>query len=262
MYGYWYSVKENYSFSKQELTELLWTALAFSFCITSYYADLFVVADDIRIVISDTLIGYFIVAFLVIFASLYAHIALQKLVGIRLGYVVKYSYWLNGIFLGLFLSVITLGKVPIISVFILPGAVILDHIPKLRLGKFRYGINTKDIARVSLAGPLSHVLIVTFLGLIFFATDKSPFVASLITANLLLMLYSVLPIPKVDSPIRMDSASDGLGLFFYARWVYVLCALTFLFYALLIWISTVFSFVMAFLLAGVVMIIYSVVLKK
>lgn len=262
MYGFWYSVRENYSFSRQELTELFWTSLAFAFMLTSYYENLFSINADVRIMITDTTLAFFVLALMVVFLAMYIHVSLQKLVGIKLGYKVKYTYWLNGILIGLFLSIMTLGKVPVLSIFILPGAVTLEHLPKLRLGRFRYGTNAKDIARVSLAGPLAHILLTMLLGIVFFITDKNQIVARLITANLLLLIYSMLPVPKIDFPTRIDSASDGLGLFFFSRKVYVLCALTVLFYAVLIWTLTIFSFVFAFILGLLALLVFSVTVKQ
>jgi hypothetical protein len=262
MYGFWYSVKEHYSFSKQELTEVFWTSLAFAFMLTSYYEGLFSVVKDVRIVITDSILSFFLLSLVVVFIILYCHVALQKIVGIKLGYNIKYSYWLNGILLGLFLSIVTLGKVPVLSLLILPGAVTLEHLPKLRLGKFRYGTNAKDIARVSLAGPLSHIILSTILGIFFFATNKNPIIAHLITANLLLMLYSMLPVPKIDAPTKMDSASDGLGLFFYSRKVYVLCAIIAIFYCVLIWFASLFSFFLAMFMGLIVMIFYTNIVKQ
>jgi hypothetical protein len=262
MYGFWYSVREHFSFSKQELKELFWTSLAFAFMLTSYYENLFSISTDVHIVITDATLAFFILAIICVFLTMYIHVSLQKLVGIKLGYKVKYTYWVNGILIGLFLSVVTLGKVPVLSVFILPGAVTLESIPKLRLGRFRYGINAKDIARISLAGPLSHILLTMLLGIIFFALDRNQIVARIITANLLLLIYSMLPVPKIDLPTRIDSASDGLGLFFFSRKVYVLCAVTVLFYAVLIWATSIFSFALAFLLGLVASLVFSVTVKQ
>jgi len=261
MYGFWYSVKENYSFTTQELKEVFWTSLAFAFTISAFYEKLFVLGNDVRIVITSSFLTFFVLALIVVFVAMYLHVGLQKLVGIRLGYKVKYTYWLNGILLGLFLSILTLGQVPVLSVLILPGAVTLEHIAKLRLGRFRYGTNAKDIARISLAGPLAHILLTMVLGVIFFSLDKNQVVAHLITANLLLLIYCMLPVPKLAIPTKIDSASDGLGLFFYSRKIYVLCAVTVLFYAALIWIATIFSFVLALLLGFVATIIYSIAIK-
>jgi predicted cation transporter len=71
----------------------------------------------------------------------------------------------------------------------------------------------------------------------------------------------MLPIPKLAMPSKIDSASDGLGLFFYSRKIYALCAATILFYAVLIWAATIFSFVLAFILGMLSTIIYSVVVR-
>jgi hypothetical protein len=263
MYGYWYSVKENYVFSKQELKELFWTSLAFAFVLASHYQKLFqFTGNDAHIVVSSEFVGFFILMLLSVFVALYFHVALQKLVGIRLGYKVTYSYWLNGILIGLFLAIMTFGKIPILSVFILPGAVKLEHLPKLRLGKFRYGTNAKDIARVSLAGPMSHILLVTLFGVLFFSSGQNPLIVTIIKANLLLMIYSMLPVPKIDFPTRMDSASDGLGIFFYNRIIYLLCAVTVLFYVILVWASTTFSFSLALFLALISTWIYMIVMKQ
>jgi len=261
MYGYWHSVKENYSFNTDELKQLFITSLAFAFVLTSYYEDLFSISGDIRIVLSDKTVFFFILCLIAVVLAMYFHVALQKLVGIKLGYKVTYTYWLNGILIGLFLSVLTFGKIPLLSIFILPGAVTLTHVSTLRLGKFRYGTNAKDIARVSIAGPIAHILIVTILGAIYFATDKNPVVFRLITANLLLLIYSMLPIPKIDIPTKIDSASDGLGVFFYSRMIYLLCAITVLFYAVLIWSASIFSFVLAFLLGLVTIALFSVTMR-
>ena len=266
MYGFWYSVKENYSFSKQELAELFWTSLAFAFMITVHYTNLFSIVGtgNLRITYSGDVLMFFILSLVVIPLVMYLHVALQKLVGIKLGYKVKYTYLLNGILIGLFLCIITIpvGKIPLLSIFILPGAVTLEHIPKLRLGKFRYGTNAKDIARVSLAGPLAHILISTILGIIYFTTNKNPIIFNLIIANLLLMIYSMLPVPKIDAPTKIDSASDGLGLFFYSRKVYILCVLVVIFYSVLIWTANLFSFFLALFLALITSMIYFTVVKQ
>jgi len=258
MYGYWYSVKENYSFTRKELSDVFWTSLAFAFMLTAYFKDIFVISNDVRLVLSYEAMFFFIIATLAVFVGMYFHVALQKLAGIKLGYKVTYQYWLNALLVGLFLSIITLGKVPLLSIFLLPGSVTLEHIPKLRLGKFRYGTNAKDIARISLAGPLSHVIMVMFLGMLYFLSGQDKTVFILISANLLLMIYSMLPIPKIDLPTKMGSASDGFGIFFYSRQIYLLCAATVLAYALLIWTASIFSFVVAFILGIIATIIFNI----
>jgi hypothetical protein len=257
MYGFWYSVKENYSFTGKELKEVFWTGLAFAFILTAYYTGFLY-----KSVVLENTLGMFIALLICTVLVLYLHVACQKIVGIKLGYKVNYTYWLNGILICLFLSFITFGMVPLLSMLILPGAVTLEHLPNLRLGKFRYGINAKDIARVGLAGPLSHIIIVTILGILYLSFGKSDMIFKFITLNLLLAIYSMLPLPKIDAPTKMDSASDGLGVFFFSRTVYVLCLSTVLFYALLIWMASVFSFVIAFILGSIMTIVYIITMDQ
>jgi hypothetical protein len=261
MYGYWQSVNANYSFSKDELKELFITSLAFAFMLTVYYESVFVINGDIRIQLSDKTIFFLILSLIAVFIAMYCHVAAQKLIGIKLGYKVTYSYWLNGILIGLFLSVLTFGKIPVVSLFILPGAVTLKHVSTMRLGKFMFGMNAKDIARISVAGPIAHIIIIGLLGTIYFMTSKNPLVFKIITANLLLLIYSMLPVPKIDMPTKIDSASDGLGIFFYSRMVYVLCASTTLFYAILIWSANVFSFALAFILGLITIGLFSITMR-
>jgi hypothetical protein len=109
---------------------------------------------------------------------------------------------------------------------------------------------------------MTHILLTMLLGIIFFNTNRNPLVARLITANLLLLIYSMLPVPKIDFPTKIDSASDGLGLFFFSRKIYFLCAITVLFYAILIWATTLFSFVLALILGLLTMLIYSTAIKQ
>ena len=107
MYGYWYSVKENYSFTRKELSDVFWTSLAFAFMLTAYFKDIFVISNDVRLVLSYEAMFFFIIATLAVFVGMYFHVALQKLAGIKLGYKVTYQYWLNALLVGLFLSIIT-----------------------------------------------------------------------------------------------------------------------------------------------------------
>ena len=257
MHGYFYSLRKNLTFSRTELLQLFWTSLVFAFILTFRKWG---AGDEF-----DALVGIknLILALLVVILSMLAHVSLQKAVAIRLGYKATYSYWLNGLLICLFLGFLSFGFI----IFILPGAVMIEHVPSLRLGKFRYGTNLKDIARVALAGPIAHILIVLILGLIFFGTGKSDLLFSIILVNLLIAIYSMLPIPKIDFPTRMDSGTDGLGMFYFSRTLYVLVYATILIFSALILISTSYEsfgwlFILAFILGCLVSIIYSVAVEQ
>ncbi len=253
MSGFLYSIKQNYSFSKQELQQIFWTSSTFALILTAFFKGFL----RKPVIIEDTII-FFAVMIVFSFIALYSHVAFQKIVGIRLGYTVTYVYWTNGILFSLFFAFFSLGLIP----FSFPGAITMQHNEKLRLGKFRYGTNLKDLARISVAGPMSHIIIVMIFGIIYFATNKSEVIFSFIIVNLLYALYSILPIPKIDIPTKMDSATDGMGLFFYTRTGYVLALATVIFYVILVFMSTVFSFVIAFILGLIMALLYSVYVEQ
>lgn len=257
MYGYWYSVKEHFGFSRTELSQLFWTSLAFGFALSFRKWGTGETVD-----ISVGIINLFFATLAVLF-SLYIHVSLQKLVAIKLGYKATYSYWLNGVLFTIFLSFLSFGYIA----FILPGAVMIEHIPKLRLGKFRYGINLKDIARVALAGPLSHILIILIIGPLFFISGREENLLSIIIINLLLAIYSSLPIPKIDIPSKMDSGSDGLGIFYFSRSLFVLVFITIVVFAALVFSSATiigigWLFVISFIIGCVFSALYSIWIEQ
>lgn len=257
MYGYWHSVRENFNFSRSELSQLFWTSLAFGFALSfrKWGAG---EAIDIPVGLVNLLF-----ATIAVLLCMYIHISLQKLVAIKLGYKATYSFWLNGLLFTVFLAFLSFGYLA----FVLPGAVMIEQVPRLRLGKFRYGLNLKDIARISLAGPMSHVLLILILGPIFFATGRNEALLSMIMVNLLLAIYSILPIPKIDTPSKMDSGSDGLGMFYFSRTLYVLVFITTVVFAGLVLSSanTVgmgWLFIIAFIIGCLFALFYSISLEQ
>lgn len=257
MYGYFYSLRKYFSFSRAELLQIFWTSLAFAFILTFRKWG---VGSDFDAVDG---IKNLVLALIIVLLSMIAHVSLQKAVAIRLGYKATYSYWFNGILICVFLAFLSFGFL----IFILPGAVMIEHVPSLRLGKFRYGTNLKDIARVALAGPIAHILLILLLGLLFFSSGKSDMLFSLILINLLLAIYSMLPIPKIDFPTRMDSGTDGLGMFYFSRTLYVLVYATILIYSALVLLSTSYDslgwmFVIAFIMGCLLSLIYSIAIEQ
>ncbi len=257
MYGYWHSVKENFNFSRSELSQLFWTSLAFGFAL-SFRKWGTGETVDVPVGLVNLLF-----ATVVVLLCMYVHVSLQKLAAIKLGYKATYSFWLNGLLFTVFLAFLSFGYLA----FVLPGAVMIEQVPRLRLGKFRYGLNLKDIARVALAGPISHVILILILGPIFFATGRNEAVLSMIIVNLLLAIYSILPIPKIDMPSKMDSGSDGLGLFYFSRTLYVLVFITIVIFAGLVlssanYVGMGWLFIIAFIIGCIFALFYSISLEQ
>jgi len=268
MYGLGYSLKQNFKFSRKEFTELFWTAVVFAFIEAARQPG---VGFKIEIAIVR-----FIFFLVIVFASLYVHVSLQKIAAIKLGYKATYSYWLNGLLIVLVLAIMFLPLADIFPlysiyglglIFILPGAVMIEHIPQLRLGKFRYGTNLKDIGRVAMAGSIAHILMVMFLGIFYFIAGRNVMLLTFMLVNLLLAIYSMLPVPKIDWPSKMDSGSDGLALFLFSRTLYVLVFFTILIYTALVFFAVSVAqlwwfFILAFILGSIVSALYSIAIEQ
>ena len=260
MYGLKYSLKQNFSYTRKEIIEMLWTSLAFAFILSFRQWGIGPKAN------LGAGIGNTFIAMIFVMIAMLAHVSLQKVVAIRLGYKATYSYWLNGLLFAVLLAFLTAGYSGYIG-FIFPGAIMIEHVATLRLGKFRYGKNLKDIARVAMAGSVAHILMVMVLGIFYFALGRNEVVLSFIIVNLFLAIYSMLPIPKIDIPTRMDSASDGLGVFYFSRTLYVLILATILIYAALVFVATNvvqlwWFFILAFILGAVISGLYSIAVEQ
>ncbi|MFA5796740.1 MAG: hypothetical protein WC916_01725 [Candidatus Woesearchaeota archaeon] len=253
MFGFFYSLKQYFRISTKELSQVLWTTIAFSLILTAFFKGFL----RKPVLLEETLV-FFIVVLLFTFISFIIHISAQKAVAIKLGYTATYMYWVNGILVSVFLSFFSLGFIP----FILPGSVSMEQVPRLRLGKFRYGMNLKDLARVSLAGPLSHILLLMIAGVVYLSSGKNEIVFTFVIINGFLAVYSCLPIPKIDIPTKMDAGSDGLGIFFFSRTIYMLVFCTILFYVILIALAQVWSLVIAFILGLIMMFIYGATMEQ
>jgi len=257
MYGFGYSLKQHFAFSNTEIRQIFWTSLAFGFILSFRKWGS---GKEVDLLAG---VGNWLLALLFVAMAMIAHVSLQKIVAIKLGYTATYSYWLNGILLSVLLAFMSMGVIW----FILPGSVMIAHTPGIRLGKFRYGLNLKDIARVALAGTIAHILLVMVIGIFYFAFGRSELLQAFILVNLLLAVYSLLPIPKIDIPTKMDAGSDGLGMFFFSRTLYVLVLATVVCFAILSFLATTYAglwwlFIISFILGCIIAGSYAAALEQ
>lgn len=258
MYGLGYSLKQYFKFSRKEMNEIFWTSLAFAFILTFRKWGS---GKNVDLASGLTNLG---LALLFVLIAMFAHVSLQKVVAIRLGYTATYSFWLNGLLLCVLLTFLSVGYI----VFILPGAVMLQHTPLIRLGKYRFGPNLKDIARVGLAGSMSHVVLIMVIGLFYFYGGHNEWLFAFIIINLFLAVYSLLPVPKIDLPTKMDAGSDGLSMFFFSRTMFVLVFSTIFVYSILVYIAANSYatlgglFIVAFIIGCILSIAYSISVEQ
>jgi len=161
----------------------------------------------IALILSLPLIHEFTLYLLITVFAFALHEIAHKFTAIKLGYFAKYKA--NFKYLGLSLVVSALFSFTSFPLkFVIPGAVLIYG--------YRYNLTRKNVAWISLAGPLTNLLIaLIFLGLPF------SFASLMVRVNAFLAFFNLLPIPPLD----------GSKIFEWKPWLAILL----LFISLLLW---------------------------
>lgn len=120
-----------------------------------------------------------------------------------MGYRSQYKVWFPGLLIGLLITFLSNGYIPLI----LPGALIITHLTTHRLGKFFYEYSMKHAGWIGMAGSVSLMLFAIILK--GFAGNE--IVHRLMMVCILMSIFNMLPIPPMN----------GLRTFFGSRFVYV-----------------------------------------
>ncbi|MFH1506486.1 MAG: hypothetical protein ABIE94_05890 [archaeon] len=237
MQGAWYTLKRHGTFTKSEQVQFFVTCLFIALGFFLHWWRTHDISFGLGIL---WFILFFI--FAVIFLGIY--VWAQKLKGAQMGYKVSYGYWIPGLLIGFLINVASSG---LLIVFV-PGTVDAMLIDRLKIGKFRGRFNFMHLLVLSVWGLLASFIIVIILKPIYFATGGAPgsFMYSLILMTILIGLYSLIPYPH----------SIGMNMFRTMRWSVIWAAAMGVAYALLIVLSNTFSFILAFIIGLVVLIIW------
>jgi len=143
----------------------------------------------------DALIGVqnLLLAFVLALATVLIHHVAQRVIALRLDVRVKHDVSVPWLIVGAAVAVITRGAFPIIA----GTSTEIEDLRLHRLGHFRYKSGTIVAMVVALAGTLANAGI----GLLLWALlhpDPETVVGLFIQLNLLMALYSILPIPPLD----------------------------------------------------------------
>lgn len=238
-------IKNHFRFSHEERLGFLYTVLAAAF-ILSFRKWGTVEFDWVQGISNMILCG---IIFLV---CLFVHIATQKLISIRMGFSAKYTYSRNGIFVGVLMAFLSYGYIPVL----MNGSIELDSITRLRLGRFRYGLNMKDLAKVAFAGPASNIVITLILEP-FFAiapagSSAYDLLMLIVWTNFLIAIYALLPFKNCS----------GLHIFIASRGTYVLAFFFVLLFFIFALLTTTFSLIISAVLALVIAITYATIVEK
>ncbi len=186
-------------------------------------------------------LGNLLRVFMIVVISVMVHHTGQRLWGFKEGFTVEQYVWWYGIILALAVAFVTRGKIWPLAV----TGTMIHHHRIHRLGEFRYGPNIHKFSIVAFAGPISCILLVTFLKvverMITGAYSTSGFIHALFMFNLGYAAWNLLPIPPLD----------GSRIFFDSRNIYVLIAVSFWAYFIMA-LNGIYSYIIA-LLIGIVM---------
>jgi len=239
----WYTIKKYFKFSADEIKSFIVTVvfLGFMFSFREWGTDTF----DARAGFFNWFNSAIVVAF-----ALFIYLAAQRLMAIRKGYKVEYKMWFYGMIVALLITFVTRGY--IILAFV--GTTLIYHLEGHRLGKFRYGLNYKDLGVISLMGPVAMIILAVIFKIISKFFMDSPLVSKMIVACLLIACFSMLPFPWID----------GGNVFFASRllWVFSFVALI-VASMMLYFYSSVIGIVITAVLIGIVcMIIWQVFVEE
>ena len=239
----WYTVRKYFRFSADEIKSFIATAilLGFMFSFREWGAGAF----DVRAGFFNWFNSIIVVAF-----ALFIYLSAQRLMAIRKGYRVEYKMWFYGIIVALLITFVTRGN--IVLAFI--GTTLIYHLEGHRLGKFRYGLNYKDLGVISLMGPLAVLILAMVFKIISKFLVESPLVNKMLLVCLLIACLSMLPLPWID----------GGNVFFASRLLWVFSFVSILVASVLLYVySSILGIVIAAVFVGIIfMIIWQVFIEE
>ncbi|MBD3209099.1 hypothetical protein GF367_01615 [Candidatus Woesearchaeota archaeon] len=188
-----------------------------------------------------------IVASVTAFTLILLRTAAQKWIALKMGYLTTYTFHKYALPASFFLAFFLNGLLPYVS----PGNLHIQASKRLRLGTFRYGLNYEDLALISLAAPAVCVLLMILVKPIYLATNNI-LIHEVVQTTAAVAVFGLLPI----------NGQEGFNLIYFRRWLWVI---TFMFvgvYFLLILATSVFSYVIAVIVAIAAMWVYQAYLNS
>lgn len=218
-------IRDYFRFSFREQKEILLSAIIFGFILS--FRKWGVVEFDFVSGIKS-----FIFATIAVLIAIVANVSVQKVFALRTGYKMHYYWWFQGTIIGVFITFISFGFIPVLY----PGTTYFEAISKLRLGIFRYGMMLKEIVFASVMGIVSNMILVLFASFLYLQTNND-WVMYFININLIFAFFTMLPLPKVSGIKIGEGATTGFNIYFFSRQLYIFLFATLIAYALLIYFA-------------------------
>jgi len=238
-----FKLKKYLTFSKRELGELLATILILGFILSFKYWG----GET-----ADVSIGIYnlIVMSLVAFVCMIAHVGIQKIVAIRNQAIVEYRAWWLGLFIAIYITLMSYGE----WYFILPGGLIYSSIRLHKIHTKSQELSFKEMSKIALSGPLINLFLALLFQSIILSGTTNLFLEKLVTLNLVLAICTILPIPQLEKLFTLKKSDvnlDGVIIFYWNRIKYLFW---FLFFILVFFffknMSLAWAITVAILVAG------------
>lgn len=212
-------ISEYFQFSKQEVIALLSVIVITGFIFS--FRDWGGSSFDLGLGVQ-----HLFLAVLLAGIAFFGRVAVQKIVGLSMGFQGTFTVWWTGVILSLLAAFVTKGVVTVI----LPGGLAMAMMVRHRLGEFRYGFNYWEQGLMTYAGSVGNVILALLFKVGLTVFPGSWFFQKGLLLNVVVALCAFLPLPRLD----------GLHLFYSSRLWY------FFLYGIIIGISILIFFANVF----------------
>jgi len=189
---------------------------------------------------------------------------LQKALGVFFGYKTTYAHSWPGLLVGFFITLFSNGLFP----FFLPGIVNYKLVKTARLGKFLPHYKYSEMWLVSSLAVIIPLFFAAIFGSFYVASELEIF-RHITIAAILIAVFALIPAPNMKNPLsenksltdvrlysNIHQATFGYDLITFSFPAYVVLAATTAIFALLVLVFQVFSIVLSFVFALVVILVY------
>jgi hypothetical protein len=220
-------------------------------------------------------VSYQQLAFMFVFALFVMLVIVYacKIVAIRLGQVITYRAHLPGLLVGIIITFVSAGYLPIF----LPGGFTYEQPERMSIGKLMGFHKAWETGLIAGSFPLFALLLIIIISPLYLATGASLYF-SLIIACCLIAIYACIPLPFIERTPRQNFASVvkslrgatfGLDVVYSSRaWYFVLCV-TVIFFAIMAYLLTlvevrvgILLYAFSFIVGLLALYVYSRFFKK
>ena len=187
-------IKKYFDFNSEEIQSIIISVLILAFVVSfrEWGVDKFDLAYGIKNLLDSVLI---------VGLALIVRISIQKIDALRRGYRLEWKLSFYGLLVSLALVFISNGLLFVL----IPGGIIVHMMDRMRIGKFRYGLNRFDVALIGFSGVLSNIVLAMFFKAMMLVSSSN-LLDKAVLINVLMAVFAMLPIHPLEGS-RMFVAS-------------------------------------------------------